>query len=282
MSLSFRVGRLFGIPIRVHLLFLALVGFLVASAPPGTEVAAVAYLGILFGSVLLHELGHALVARRFGAVIHDVALWPLGGLARMSGMPQRPWPELAVALAGPTMNLGLLLTALLLGALPNARGALGREGALASLASVNAALALFNLIPAFPMDGGRALRAILSARVDYLRATETAVRIGRICVLAALVVAAFGPLPFWPIAILGLFLWIQGSIELAQVRAQFGADPISELFRRAFGGRVVDDALRQQEAPPPPRPKADEDLGSELENYRGTLDEFFREKRKPS
>src|SRR4030095_12924990 len=107
MSFSFTIARIFGIPLRVHGLFVLLVAALViAGGPHGASVATL--LGILFLSVLLHELGHSLVARALGARILDITLWPLGGLSRMDGLPERPREELVIALAGPAADALLL------------------------------------------------------------------------------------------------------------------------------------------------------------------------------
>jgi Zn-dependent protease len=271
VSFSFTLARVFGIPLRVHGLFVALVAaLLLTGAGTGRGLATLVLLGVLFASVLLHELGHSLVARRFGAHIVDITLWPLGGLSRMTGVPERPREETLVALAGPATNLLALLIALPFG-VEISLVSLRDGGWLDAFACVNAALALFNLAPAFPMDGGRALRALLSARHGYLQATEIAVRIGRLFTAIAIVASLFVEGLFLPVAVIGAFLLVQGWIELQSVRARHGGAPWISLLQRAMGTT----------APPEPPPPPTEDgarLRRDLEQYRGTLEEFFRER----
>ena len=273
MSFSFTLGRVFGIPIRVHGLFVALVTVCLVTgmrADRGRETLAL--LAILFGSVLLHELGHSLVARRLGARILDITLWPLGGLSRMERPISRPRDEAIVAVSGPATNFAILLAALAAGG----RVAVGPEmlgSAIDAIASINAALALFNLAPAFPMDGGRALRAALAARLGALRGTELAVRIGRWFTLAALIASTSIEGLFLPVAVVSAFLLVQGWIELQNVRAREAVSPWLDAFRR-FSGQEPPPG---PDASPPGRPERRE-LERDLESYRGTLEEFFRER----
>ncbi|HKE01479.1 MAG TPA: site-2 protease family protein [Planctomycetota bacterium] len=219
MSLSFTVARIFGIPLRIHALFAALVIVCLATgARAGRGEEVLVLLGILFGSVLLHELGHSLVARRLGARVVDITLWPLGGLSRMSSPASRPRDEAIVALAGPATNFVLFLAALPFGA--RVRIDAWATAPLDAFATVNAALALFNLAPAFPMDGGRALRAALAMRLGEPRATVLAVRVGRIFTVAALIASLAVENLFLPVAIVSVFLFGQGWIELERVRAR--------------------------------------------------------------
>src|SRR6267143_6683157 len=188
MRWSIKIARVAGIEVRLHLtflLFLAWVGFSyyrLGGAPAATQ--GVAFMLALFGCVLLHEFGHALVARGFGIRTPDITLLPIGGVARLQRMPDQPWQELIVAIAGPLVNV--VIAAVLI-------FALGQQAAfehiehlqqpgvemLAKLASVNISLVLFNLIPAFPMDGGRVLRSLLAMTTTYARATQIAASIGQ-------------------------------------------------------------------------------------------------------
>jgi Zn-dependent protease len=177
--MSWKLGRVAGIDVFLHptfLLLLAYVGVLQGGIESMLLVSAV------FGCVLLHELGHALMARRFGIVTEDITLYPIGGVARLQRMPRAPGAELLIALAGPAVNVLIVL------ALSTARGfglfgspwSPSPLGAFAeAMISINTMLALFNLIPAFPMDGGRVLRALLSGWLGRVRATMIAAGIGR-------------------------------------------------------------------------------------------------------
>src|SRR6185369_882904 len=160
--------------------------WLTTLAAGGGAMAAVASIAVvlaIFGCVLRHELGHALMARHYGIVTHDITLLPIGGLARLERMPEQPSQEMAIALAGPAVNVVIaasLAIGLVLGGgdlwsvMPDAGSFVGM------LLAANVALVLFNLLPAFPMDGGRVLRAALAMRLPYVRATRIAARIGQV------------------------------------------------------------------------------------------------------
>lgn len=185
MGWSLTLGRIGGIPTRIHITFLALlawVGLTEWQAAGGNAaVMAVAYVVLLFACVVAHEFGHILMARRFGVETEDVVLLPIGGVARMKGMPEKPAQELAVALAGPAVNV--VIFAVLLAVIGPDRmvASIGKgtpQALVAELAAANIMLAVFNLLPAFPMDGGRALRALLALKLGRLRATDVAARVG--------------------------------------------------------------------------------------------------------
>jgi Zn-dependent protease len=164
-----------GIPIRLHSSFLALAALLIlidaASGGIGSALGTT-LLGIaLFGSVLLHELGHALAARRFGIDTRSITLYPFGGIAALSAEPRTPRAELWIALAGPAVNFAL--------AAAGAALALLGTPLMGMFVAINLALGLFNLLPAFPMDGGRVLRAGLTLRMGRLDATKLAIQVSR-------------------------------------------------------------------------------------------------------
>lgn len=195
------------IPIRIHGSFLALamllLGWELLRSGPMAALGALMLGGAVFGSVLLHELGHALAGRLFGIETRDITLYPFGGVARMSAGVLAPLPEIVVSLAGPLVNLVIAGGALLLAGwdVPIAR----------ELAILNLALGLFNLLPAYPMDGGRVLRALASLRGDPVKATLRALSLSR--VFAWGFVAAAPLLGSWSLALVGVFLLLVGRME---------------------------------------------------------------------
>ncbi len=188
MAWSFPIGRFAGSEVRIHVTFFLLLAWIgiVHYQRGGAAAAAEGLLFILaiFACVIAHEFGHALAARRYGIRTPDITLLPIGGLARLERMPEKPGEEIVVALAGPAVNFVLaILLILLLGARFDLAALEEIEnpaaGFFARLAAVNVFLALFNLIPAFPMDGGRVLRAFLAHRLGYARGTQIASTVGR-------------------------------------------------------------------------------------------------------
>jgi Zn-dependent protease/CBS domain-containing protein len=225
MTWSWRLGRIAGIPIYVHWTFLILIGWLVlGSALEGQGVAAtaagVAFVLALFGCVVLHELGHALAALHYGVPTASITLLPIGGVARLRRIPEQPRQELVVALAGPAVNL-VIVAALWVGGVrpggdPHDPQLLARMAFLPKLMLVNASLLAFNLLPAFPMDGGRVLRALLALRLDYARATRIAATIGQLMAMGfGLLGLTVGNLMLLLIAI---FVWIGAEGEAIQVQ----------------------------------------------------------------
>jgi Zn-dependent protease len=202
MNWSLRLGRVFGIDIKLHLTFFLILIWGAFSYGRGAgPVYGLVVTMALFTLVLLHELGHSLAAMGYGIPVKDITLLPIGGVARLTRMPEKPVQELVVALAGPAVNvvLALILLPLVLGltvvqAAPLSLSTWMRPGPLGLLAflfSANVSLALFNLIPAFPMDGGRVFRALLGLFVDYQQATSVAVTVGRVVAVGLGLVGIF-------------------------------------------------------------------------------------------
>lgn len=188
MKWSFPLARVAGIPIRIHLSFLLIVGWIAwlgwTEGGWVSSLWAVALILALFACVVIHELAHSLVAIRFGGKVRSVTLWPIGGVASMKSIPEQPRQELLISLAGPLVNV------MIAGLLILARGGFpawidvplvprGPAELADALARANLILALFNLLPAFPMDGGRVMRSLLAMFLPYARATSIAAAIGQ-------------------------------------------------------------------------------------------------------
>jgi Zn-dependent protease len=181
MSWSFSIGTVLGSELRVHATFLLLLAWIgtaaFASGGPIAAMVNVAFVVALFACVVAHEFGHALMARRFGVRTPDITLLPIGGMARLEKIPEAPAQEIAVALAGPAVNIVIWAGLTLLFGAGDSLSTLGAiddtgEGFVARLAAINLFLAVFNMIPAFPMDGGRVLRAALATRMDRVLAPQ--------------------------------------------------------------------------------------------------------------
>ena len=188
MSWSFRLIRVLGTEVKVHLTFLLFLAglwfFTQRGSGPVEALITTGFILALFFCILLHEFGHILMARRFGIRTPDVILLPIGGVARLERIPEEPRQELLIALAGPAVTL---IIAVLLGGWVALRGdplvlqPSESEPAnfLLDLARINLILLVFNLVPAFPLDGGRVLRALLTMRMSHVKATRIAARIGQ-------------------------------------------------------------------------------------------------------
>ncbi len=222
------LGKLSGIRVYIHWSFWLIAIFVFLSELNAFEfevrraIAAVGFLFAIFLCVFLHEMGHALSARFFGVKTLDITLLPFGGLARLEHMPRTPIAELTIAIAGPAVNIVIALS-LLIGLSISAAfdrfnsGGLGGMGPLEQLLIANIFLAVFNLIPAFPMDGGRVLRSVLAMFLPYLRATEIAARIGQFLAVVMIVGGLFYGLS---LAMVGVFVLISSTTELFRERLQ--------------------------------------------------------------
>jgi Zn-dependent protease len=265
MLRSWRLGSLFGIGIWIHSTFLLLPLFVVLSAEAAgveTILYMLALLAGVFGCVVLHELGHALMARRFGIRTVDITLYPIGGVARLERLPDKPSEELWIAVAGPAVNVviaALLLPLVMGGGFLGQFLPLGPEGSFADVAwatgvrflgtllMANVVLVLFNLLPIFPMDGGRVLRALLAMRMGAVRATTVAVGVGRLFILGAmLLLLLFAPsylLSSPSLILIAVFMLIVGQHELVAIRQREAMRqaavaplvPLSPLSSQGFG-----------------------------------------------
>ncbi len=252
MKSSWRIGRIAGIDIHLHFTFLLLLGWVAISHYLQRQnwqdaLGGLGFMLSLFTIVVLHELGHALTARRVGIRTRDITLLPIGGVARLERIPEKPREELLVALAGPAVNV--LLAAVLFGVL-----SVGPELSvakefnlvgghfLAKLMWVNVSLAAFNLLPAFPMDGGRVLRAFLAMRIDYVRATNIAASIGQ---GMAWVFGFIGLFTNPILMLVALFVWMGAAQEAGQVqmKSALAGVPVSRVMMTDFRTLAPEDML---------------------------------------
>ena len=245
MKGSLRIITLFGIPVHVHWTFALIFVYIyflgsISNSAPGITRSYMILIGMLFICVLMHEYGHALMARRFGVGTHDIILSPIGGIARLNKLPEKPMQEFLVAIAGPAVNLAivLLLSPLYFGAISpldrsnlinsvfNASGNyfapdLSLAGFLiVGLFWLNIVLAIFNMVPAFPMDGGRVLRALLSLRLSRIKATRYAALIGKFFAIGFAILGLISqPMNFLYVFI-GAFVFITAANEYKMVKIE--------------------------------------------------------------
>lgn len=276
---AFYLGRFLGIDVHVHATFLLIVAWVAwMSFNAGGTMAAVAqgilFLLATFGFVLMHEYGHALAARGYGIGTRDITLYPIGGVASLLDMPRNPKHQLVVALAGPAVNLvAAALLFVVLSAADVAVGpaalATGAGSFMAKLFWINVGLFLFNMLPAFPMDGGRVLRAILAMRTTTLRATEIAVSVGRTLAVGLMILGLFTTPT---LTLIGLFIWFAAGRERAAARFEdsLRGTPWERFFsERAQRGREQDarehEHARRHEARAPRQARTSDVEESEVE-----------------
>lgn len=266
MNWSFKLAEFGGTSIRVHYTFLLLLAWLGTvfwlQSGPVAALDGLLFVILLFACVVLHEFGHVIAARRYGIHTRDVTLLPIGGVAALDRMPEKPAQEIIVALAGPAVNLviaGFLM--LVFGARLNFfMPQISPEfaGELASrLATVNLALAIFNLIPAFPMDGGRVLRALLGFTMDYRKATQVAARVGQ---GLAIVLGFLGLLGNPLLVLIAIFIFMAAGAEAYSVS-------VRDFVRGGHAGDVMISEFESLD------PGSDVEQGAEL-LLRTTQQEF--------
>ncbi len=249
MSWSLNIGSVAGTAVRIHVTFLLLLAWIFGvnyvSGGPQAAWNGLLFIVLLFLCVLLHEFGHIFAARGFGIRTPDVILLPIGGVSRLERIPEEPRQEFLIAVAGPAVNVVIAFLLILIGganfsaehlsALEN-----GSVSMIDRLAAVNLFLALFNLIPAFPMDGGRVLRALLASRLGYVRATEIAAVIGQGVAFVLGFLGLFGnPL----LIFIAIFVYLAASAEahLVATRAMSHGVPVTAAMLTQFATLTPDE-----------------------------------------
>ncbi len=229
MKWSIPIGQFRGIKVYIHWTFILLLVWIAMSSyrvshNTGQLLWSVGYILTLFACVVLHEFGHALTARRFGIKTKDITLFPMGGMARMEKMPESPKEEFLVAIAGPLVNVaiagGLFLYMYLsptVYTMGFPAGAMTADKFIPALFAVNVIMAVFNLIPAFPMDGGRILRALLSLKLERTRATQIAANLGQFIAILFVLLGLFYNI--W-LVFIGIFIYLGAGAEASQEYVQ--------------------------------------------------------------
>jgi Zn-dependent protease/CBS domain-containing protein len=250
MKWSWKIGSVAGIPIYVHSTFVLILLWVAwTSAGEGlfATLVGLAFILTLFACVVLHELGHALTAGHYGIKTRDITLLPIGGVARLEKMPEDPRQEFWVAVAGPAVNvviaLMLFLVLLVEGKYQTSISMSLTTGSfLERIMVINLVLVLFNMLPAFPMDGGRVLRAVLAMRISYAKATQVAATIGQgMALLFALVGLRYNAF----LVFIALFVWIGASQEagIVQMRSALSGIPVAHAMITEFHVVAPDEPL---------------------------------------
>lgn len=298
---SFPIARILGITVRIDMSWVLLI-LLTSIFWPGDALGAVLNLLLVFALVVLHELGHTLAARFFKIEVLDITLWFLGGMARMREIPEQPRVEAVIALAGPAVNFALAalaLPVLLISGLANLNeiapsATASFAGLTTNFILINLFMGASNLIPAFPMDGGRVFRSAVALVTDWLTATRIAAGVGKL--FAAGLIALGFILGQWSFAAVGVFVWLAGSRELWAVRMRRAQAQMREAqlggFPPGFGPRPAQFTPVEAPAPEPPRElqpdessgarrpvenplseggSLDDDAIAKLEKFRGRL-----------
>src|SRR3954463_12576310 len=223
MLWSFPIAVIAGTVVRIHITFLLFLIWIAGTqwqlSGQAAALDGVLFIVLLFGCVLAHEFGHIFAARRYGIRTPEVTLWPIGGIASLERIPDKPSEELAVALAGPAVNVVIAAVLIaIMGAPPDSAAMTTMEnpraGLIPRLAAANIFLVVFNLVPAFPMDGGRVLRALIAMRAGRAKATRIAARIGQGAAFAFALIGLFtNPM----LIVIGLFIYLSATAEAQHV-----------------------------------------------------------------
>ncbi len=260
MFQTIRLGKFFGIDLFAHwtlwpLLIYMLVGQLFVSGLAGV-LAVLGLLIVLFVSVYLHELGHALTAMRLGIRTRDIILLPVGGVARFEQAVFGPRTELLISSAGPLVNLLIAIGGMLPLAIAGNLSSIGTvsifsSSLFAQIVQINLILGISNLLPALPLDGGRMLRAVLSMRSSHLLATQKAAKVSRYIGFGLILL---GPIVSWMFVLLGIFiilsslqeLWSARFRDVLETSGRDGSSPMSQVFEQFVGGASIKDPTQRR------------------------------------
>lgn len=254
MRWSYRIVRVAGIDVKIHVTFLLLLAWLGAmrwqDGGLGGALEGIGFILLLFLCVLLHEFGHAFAARAYGIRTPDITLLPIGGVARLERMPDKPVQELVVAVAGPAVNVAIAAVLFFVLAVKFQFSELGDldrlgESLPANLLAVNVMLVVFNAIPAFPMDGGRVLRALLAMKLDYVLATTIAARVGQVMAggFAVAGFLGFGS-PMLILIAAFVFMGAQQEVAYARFRSTAGSRRVADVMHAQFSALPADTPVR--------------------------------------
>ena len=252
MKWQWKLARIAGIDVYMHATFLLLIGWVAITywteqGSLSAVLSGIFFILLLFTFVVMHEYGHALTARKFGIKTRDITLYPIGGVARLERMPEKPIEELWVALAGPAVNV--VIAVFLFGYLvltrtfqPLTSLSISTGSIIERLMIVNLWLVGFNLIPAFPMDGGRVLRALLGLRLEYVQATQIAAHVGQAFAFLFGFIGLFSN-PF--LVFIALFVWMGAAQEanMAQVKHSISGIPVARVMMTDFAILTPRDTL---------------------------------------
>jgi Zn-dependent protease/predicted transcriptional regulator len=253
MKWSLYIGKAFGIKIFIHWTFLILVFWIIQMQilqKHGLKEILwnIAFVFAVFACIVLHELGHALTAKRFNATTRDIILLPIGGLARIENLPEKPMQELLVAVMGPAVNIAISAVLFVILQVSNAFPAsirnvdITQTNFLFQLFSINIFLALFNFIPAFPMDGGRVLRALLSLKLPRVKATRFAAYTGQfIAILFVILGFSYSPM----LMFIGFFIFLGAHVEASteETRSVLGKIKVSDVLMQRYSVLKPDESL---------------------------------------
>ncbi len=240
MKWSLKIGRFAGIDVHLHVTFLLFVGYLgLMTGAFSGDRQGLAFVGLMlsfFGCVLLHEYGHALMARRFGVRTRDITLLPIGGVARLERIPEKPVEEFLVAIAGPAVNVAIVaVLAPIIHFTQGFQGDVGfppHKGPFLELPLlVYLGMIAFNMIPAFPMDGGRVVRSLLAMKLGASRATAIASRLGKIIAVCFVLFAVYDS-RFFMLGVIGVLVWFGADGENRMVQSR-------HLFQGVTAGRIM-------------------------------------------
>jgi Zn-dependent protease/CBS domain-containing protein len=252
MKWQWKIAHIAGIDVYMHATFLLLIGWVAFAywteqQSLAAVLSGVFFILLLFVFVVMHEYGHALTARKYGIRTRDITLYPIGGVARLERMPEKPIEELWVALAGPAVNV--VAAIVLFGYLvvsgtfqPLTSLSISTGSLIERLMVVNLWLVLFNLIPAFPMDGGRVLRALLGLRLEYVQATQVAANVGQAFAFLFGFIGLFTD-PF--LVFIALFVWMGAAQEASMVQMKYslGNIPVTRAMMTDFQTLEPQDTL---------------------------------------